>query len=130
MDDDLGMGFVLGDEIESARLIYRVRYLPYSKSHMLMIQFFHNGAEYTTRARLEAKYKLPHTSLQTILEDKRLKRIVQGNKFYFLKVQAEQAVEAYVQQQLIAKAAKKKYPLPMPKFESLLRFSEHQAPRK
>ena len=91
-----------------------------------MIQFFQNGAEYTTRARLEAKYKLPHTTLQNILEDKRLKRIEDGNKFYFLKVQVEQAIEAHVQQQLIAKAAKKKHPLPVPKFESLLRFSEHQ----
>ena len=93
-----------------------------------MIQFFHNGAEYTTRARLEAKYKLPHTTLQSILEDKRLKHIEDGNKFYFLKVQVEQAIEAYVQKQLIAKAAKKKLPLPVLKFESLLRFSEHQAP--
>jgi hypothetical protein len=93
-----------------------------------MILFFHNGAEYTTRARLEAKYKLPHTTLQSILEDKRLKRIEDGNKFYFLKVQVEQAIDAHVQQQLIAKAAKQKHPLPVPKFESLLRFSEHQAP--
>jgi predicted transcriptional regulator len=93
-----------------------------------MIQFFHNGAEYTTRARLEAKYKLPHTTLQAILEDKRLKKIEDGNKFYFLKVQVEQAIEAYVQQQLIAKAAKKKHPQPVLKFESLLRFAEHQAP--
>lgn len=93
-----------------------------------MIQFFHNGAEYTTRARLEAKYKLPHTTLQNILEDRKLKHIEDGNKFYFLKVQVEQAIEAHVQQQLVAKAAKKKYPLAVPKFESLLRFAEHQAP--
>lgn len=76
------------------------------KSNAVMIQFFHNGAEYTTRARLEVKFKLPHTTLQAILEDKRLKKIVDGNKFYFLKVQVEQVIEAHVQQQLIAKAAK------------------------
>lgn len=93
-----------------------------------MIQFFHNGAEYTTRARLEAKYKLPHTTLQTILENKGLKHIKDGNKFYFLKVQVEGTIEAYIQQQLVIKASKKKHPLPVLKFESLLRFSEHQAP--
>ena len=93
-----------------------------------MIQFFHDGAEYTTRARLEAKYKLPHTTLQTILEDKRLKHVEDGNKYYFLKVQVEQAIEAYIQQQLVAKAAKTKHQPLAPKFECLRRFSEHQAP--
>lgn len=89
-----------------------------------MIQFFHNGDEFTTRARLEVKYKLPHTTLQTILEDKRLKKIMDGNKFYFLKVQVEHAIDAHVQQQLIAKAAKKKHLLPVPTFECLS-FKEH-----
>lgn len=91
-----------------------------------MIQFFHNGDEYTTRARLEAKYDLPHTTLQTILEDKRLKRLEDGNKFYFLKVQVEYAIDAYIQQQLMAKAAKKNHLLPAPKFEHRS-FDEHFA---
>lgn len=82
-----------------------------------MIQFFYNGDEYTTRARLEAKYNLPHTTLQSILEDKRLKKLVDKNTFYFLRVQVEHAVEAYIQQQLVAKAAKKKHLMPVPKFE-------------
>lgn len=82
-----------------------------------MIQFFHNGEEFTTRARLEAKYDLPHTTLQAILEDKRLKKLVDGNKFYFLKVQVEHAIDSYIQQQLVAKAAKKKHLLPVPRFE-------------
>lgn len=90
-----------------------------------MIQFFHNGDEYTTRTRLEAKYDVPHTTLQSILEDKRLKRLEDGNKFYFLRVQVEHAIEAYIQQQLVAKAAKKKHLLPIPKFEHLT-FNEHQ----
>ena len=93
-----------------------------------MIQFYYNGDEYTTRARLEGKYKLPHTTLQAILESRRLKRIEEGNKFYFLKAQVEQTIEAHIQQQLIAKAARKKHPLPVTKFESLLRFAQHQAP--
>ena len=91
-----------------------------------MIQFFNNGDEYTTRTRLEAKYDIPHTTLQYILEDKRLKKLVDGNKFYFLRVQAEHAIEAYIQQQLVAKAAKKKHLLPVPKFERLS-FDEHHA---
>ena len=90
-----------------------------------MIQFFNNGDEYTTRARLEAKYDLPHTTLQTILEDKRLKRLEDGNKFYFLKVQVEHAIDAYIQQQLVARAAKKNHLLPVPKFERQS-FDEHQ----
>ena len=90
-----------------------------------MIQFYYNGDEYTTRARLEGKYKLPHTTLQAILENRFIKHIEDGNKFYCLKILVETAIEAYIQQQLVAKAAKKKHSLP--KFESLLRFSEHQA---
>jgi len=90
-----------------------------------MIQFFNNGDEYTTRTRLEAKYDIPHTTLQYILEDKRLKRLVDKNTFYFLKIQVEHAIEAYIQQQLVAKAAKKKHLLPVPKFERLS-FDEHQ----
>lgn len=92
-----------------------------------MIQYFYKGAEYTTRARLEGKYDVPHTTLQVILEDKRLKKLVEGNKFYFLKVQAEQTIEAYFQQQLVAQAAKRDYLLPVPKFECLS-FVEHRAP--
>lgn len=91
-----------------------------------MIQFFHNGEEFTTRVRLEAKYDIPHTTLQSILEDKRLKKLIDGNKFYFLKVQVEHAIEAYIQQQLVAKAAKKKHLLPVPKFECRS-FDEHWA---
>lgn len=91
-----------------------------------MIQFFHNGDEYTTRARLEAKYDIPHTTLQFILEDKRLKKLIDGNKFYFLRVQVEYAIEAYIQQQLVARAAKKKHLLSVPKFERLS-FDKHQA---
>ena len=67
-------------------------------------------------------------SSQTILENKRLKHIKDGNKFYFLKVQVEGAIEAYIQQQLVARAAKKKHPPLVPKFECLLCFAEHQAP--
>lgn len=91
-----------------------------------MIQFFYDGDEYTTRARLEAKYDLPHTTLQSILEDKRLKKLVDKNTFYFLRVQVEHAVEAYIQQQLIVKAAKKKHLMPVPKFERHS-FDEHLA---
>ena len=90
-----------------------------------MIQFFYNGDEYTTRTRLEDKYKLAHTTLQSILDDKKLKKIEDLNKFYFLKVQVEHTIEAYIQQQLVAKAAKKKHLLPVPKFERLS-FDEHQ----
>jgi hypothetical protein len=91
-----------------------------------MIQFFHDGDEYTTRARLEAKYDLPHTTLQSILEDRRLKKLVDKNTFYFLRVQVEHAIEAYIQHQLVAKAAKKKHLLPVPKFERRS-FEEHLA---
>jgi hypothetical protein len=89
-----------------------------------MIQYFYKGAEYTTRARLEDKYDLAHTTLQVILEDKQLEKLVEGNKFYFLKVQVEHAIEMHIQQQLVAKAGKKKHLLPVPKFECLS-FCKH-----
>lgn len=91
-----------------------------------MIQFFHNGNEYTTRTRLEAKYKIAHSTLESILNDKRLERQKDSNKVYYLKVQVENTIEAYIQQRLIAKAAKKKHVLPVPKFEKLS-FDDYHA---
>ena len=89
-----------------------------------MIQFYFNGQEFTTRARLEEKYDIPHTTLQTLLDDRTLKKIVDGNKFYFLKIQAETMIEAYIQKQLLDKAAKKSHLVSAPKFDNY-RFNNY-----
>ena len=89
------------------------------------LQFFVNGEEFTTRTRLEYKYKLPHATIQQILNDAKPLKVKDLNKHYFLRIAAENAIEAYIQQQLVAKAAKKKHLLPVPKFEYRT-FDEHQ----
>ncbi|SET99555.1 hypothetical protein [Hymenobacter actinosclerus] len=61
-----------------------------------MIQFFHEGEEYTTRRRLQAKYQLPSTTIQYILENaKEVKRIQETNKHYFHKAQVEHLLDAH-----------------------------------
>lgn len=83
----------------------------------LMIEFFFNGNEYTTRARLQDKYSIAHTTLQELLEDEKLLKIEDGNKFYFLKSQAELIVATYIQKQLISSAAMKQNISLAPKLE-------------
>jgi len=59
-----------------------------------MLHFISNGDEYTTRTRLLKKYPIAPTSLQMLLRTIAIAKLVDGNKFYFLKREAEAVVEA------------------------------------
>lgn len=61
-----------------------------------MVQYYYDGEEYTTRRRLLAKYNIPHTNLQTLLEREQLTKITDLNKYYFLKAEVERVVEEYL----------------------------------
>lgn len=61
-----------------------------------MIQYILNGDEYTTRTRLQVKYDIAHTNLQKLLQTKPIQKATDGNKFYFLKHEAEMLVEEYL----------------------------------
>ena len=63
-----------------------------------MLQHILNGQEYTTRPRLLDKYNIAPTNLQMLLtkNNDTLDKVVENNKFYFLKSQIETIVEEYL----------------------------------
>ena len=61
-----------------------------------MLQFLFEGQEYTTRARLLGTYDITPTSLHYLIARTNPARIVDGNKFYFLKSEVEHVIETYL----------------------------------
>jgi hypothetical protein len=64
---------------------------------MSIIQFYHQGVEYTTRHELALKYPhLTYNRMQRLLERKDLQRVEYKNQYYFEKASTEQLIEALV----------------------------------
>lgn len=61
-----------------------------------MLQYFHDGEEYTTRARLLDIFDLPRPTLQVILRNAHgVKKVQDMNKFYFHKQQVEALLDQH-----------------------------------
>lgn len=84
-------------EGSSQVLLTRTHFLPKNTPPTNMLQFICEGSEYTTRARLLEKYPVPPTTLQYIFErNPQLTKVVDGNKFFYLKSEVEALVEAAI----------------------------------
>ena len=84
-------------EGSSPVLLTRTHLLSKNTPPTIMLQFIYEGSEYTTRARLLEKYPVPPTTLQYIFErNPQLTKVVDGNKFFYLKSEVEALVVAAI----------------------------------
>ncbi|MFC6222702.1 hypothetical protein ACFP2F_05570 [Hymenobacter artigasi] len=60
------------------------------------IQFFHDNEEYVSRAQIIRGFAIPATCLQRLLAHALIKKVVDGNKFFFRLHDVERALAAHV----------------------------------